>query len=153
MPEMPEQAIAHGVGRPTWDEYFMTMAHFVATRATCTRRQVGAVIVREKRILTTGYNGSPPGLPHCTDVGCWIVDGHCVRTIHAEQNAIVQAALHGVSTKGATLYVTAAPCVTCAKLIIAAGIERVVYQEKYTDTLGEQMLQDKGVVLAQYRGA
>src|SRR5690606_5886840 len=92
MPEMTEATIAQEVGRPTWDEYFMTMAHFVATRATCTRRQVGAVIVRDKRILTTGYNGSPPGLPHCSDVGCWIVDGHCVRTIHAEQNALVQAA-------------------------------------------------------------
>lgn len=136
--------------RPTWDEYFMTMARdVIAQRATCNRRQVGAVIVRNKRILTTGYNGSPPGMPHCTEVGCWMVDGHCIRTIHAEQNAIVQAALHGVSTEGASIYVSAAPCVTCAKLIIAAGICRVIYADKYTDSLGEQMLQEKGLELHQ----
>lgn len=136
--------------RPSWDEYFMMMARdVVAQRATCNRRQVGAVLVRNKRILTTGYNGSPPGLPHCTDVGCWIVDGHCIRTIHAEQNCIAQAALHGVSTEGATIYVSAAPCVNCAKLIIAAGVERVVYADKYTDSLGEQVLVEKGVELCQ----
>ncbi|MCL6454566.1 MAG: dCMP deaminase family protein [Alicyclobacillus sp.] len=135
--------------RPSWDEYFMMMARdVIAQRATCLRRQVGAVIVRNKRILTTGYNGSPPGMPHCTEVGCWIVDGHCIRTIHAEQNAIVQAALHGVSTEGATIYVSAAPCVNCAKLIIAAGMVRVVYAEKYTDSLGEQMLQMAGIELS-----
>jgi len=136
--------------RPTWDTYFMMMARdVIAQRATCNRRQVGAVLVRNKRILTTGYNGSPPGMPHCTEVGCWIVDGHCIRTIHAEQNAIVQAALHGVSTEGATIYVSAAPCINCAKLIIAAGIACVIYADKYTNSLGEQMLQEGGIELRQ----
>lgn len=122
----------------------------VAKRATCTRRQVGAVLVRDKRIITTGYNGSPPGMPHCTDVGCRMHEGHCIRTIHAEQNAIVQAALHGVSTQGATCYVTATPCVTCAKLLVAAGIVRVVYGEKYTNTLGDTVFQESGIVLEHF---
>ncbi|GMA64013.1 dCMP deaminase family protein [Alicyclobacillus fastidiosus] len=139
--------------RPSWDEYFMMMARdVVAQRATCNRRKVGAVIVRNKRILTTGYNGSPPGMPHCTDVGCWEVDGHCIRTIHAEQNAIAQAALHGVSTDGATIYITAAPCVNCAKLLIASGISRVVYADEYTDSLGQQVLEEKGIQCEQYGG-
>jgi len=138
--------------RPSWDEYFMIMARdVVSQRATCLRRKVGAVIVRDKRLLTTGYNGSPPGMPHCTDVGCQIVDGHCIRTIHAEQNAVAQAALHGISTDGATLYVSAAPCVNCAKLLIAAGITRVVYAEDYTDTYGEQILREKGILLERYK--
>lgn len=137
--------------RPSWDEYFMMMARdVVAKRATCTRRQVGAVLVRDKRIITTGYNGSPPGMPHCTDVGCRMHEGHCIRTIHAEQNAIVQAALHGVSTQGATCYVTATPCVTCAKLLVAAGIVRVVYGEKYTNTLGDTVFQESGIVLEHF---
>jgi dCMP deaminase len=139
--------------RPSWDEYFMMMARdVVAQRATCLRRKVGAVVVRNKRILTTGYNGSPPGMPHCTDVGCWEVEGHCIRTIHAEQNAIAQAALHGVSTEGATIYVTAAPCINCAKLLIASGISRVVYSDKYTDSLGERVLREGGISLDQYAG-
>ncbi|MFB5190471.1 deoxycytidylate deaminase [Alicyclobacillus fastidiosus] len=139
--------------RPSWDEYFMMMARdVVAQRATCNRRKVGAVIVRNKRILTTGYNGSPPGMPHCTDVGCWEVEGHCIRTIHAEQNAIAQAALHGVSTDGSTIYITAAPCVNCAKLLIAAGISRVVYADEYTDSLGQRVLEEKGIQCEQYTG-
>lgn len=139
--------------RPSWDEYFMTMARdVVSQRATCLRRKVGAVIVRDKRLLTTGYNGSPPGMPHCTEVGCWLVDGHCIRTIHAEQNAIAQAALHGISTANATIYVSAAPCINCAKLIIAAGITRVVYAEDYTDSYGEQILREKGILLERYTG-
>lgn len=139
--------------RPSWDEYFMMMARdVVAQRATCLRRKVGAVLVREKRILTTGYNGSPPGMAHCTDVGCWMVDHHCVRTIHAEQNAVVQAALHGISTEGATCYVSAAPCINCAKLLVAAGVSKVVYADKYTDSLGEQVLREAGIELEQYQG-
>jgi dCMP deaminase len=113
--------------RPSWDEYFLRIACDVATRATCLRRHVGAVIVRDKRILSTGYNGSPPGQPHCTDVGCLIEDGRCIRTLHAEQNALIQAALHGVSTQGATLYGTCRPCHVCARMIVGAGIERVVF--------------------------
>lgn len=99
----------------------------MATRATCLRRHVGAVIVRDKRILSTGYNGSPPGQPHCTEVGCLIEDGRCIRTLHAEQNALIQAALHGVSTHSATLYGTCRPCHVCARMIVGAGIERVVF--------------------------
>lgn len=139
--------------RPSWDEYFMTMARdFITQRSTCERRKVGAVLVRDKRILTTGYNGSPPGMPHCTEVGCLMVDGHCVRAIHGEQNALIQAALHGISTKGATLYVSAAPCVHCAKLLVAAGVVRVVYGDEYTDTLGEQVLREAGVWFKKHQG-
>lgn len=113
--------------RPSWDEYFLSIAREVATRSTCARRHVGAVIVREKRILCTGYNGSPPGQPHCIDVGCLMEEGRCIRTLHAEQNAIAQAALHGVSTKAATLYSTCRPCHVCARMIVGAGIVRVVF--------------------------
>lgn len=105
----------------------MQIARDVATRATCTRRLVGCVIVRNKRILATGYNGSPPGQPHCTDVGCLMEDGRCIRTLHAEQNALIQAALHGVSTEGATLYGTCRPCHVCARMVVGAGIRRIVY--------------------------
>lgn len=126
--------------RPSWDEYFMNIAHVVGTRGTCDRGRNGAVIVKDKRILTTGYVGAPRGLPHCDEVGHLMHDvvnpdgkisKHCIRTAHAEQNAIVQAALHGVSTDGATLYVKFEPCFTCAKMIINAGIVRVVCQKKY----------------------
>ena len=113
--------------RPTWDNYFINIALAVAERSTCDRAHVGAVLVRDKRILTTGFNGSPSGLPHCDTAGHLLVDGHCVRTIHAETNAIIQAALHGVSTKGATCYVTHFPCINCTKSLINAGVEQIVY--------------------------
>lgn len=138
------------MARPSWDEYFMELARVVAKRSTCNRRHVGAILVRNKRILTTGYNGSPPGQPHCTDVGCLMVEGHCVRTIHAEQNAIVQAALHGIDVRGATCYVTSAPCVHCSKILIAAGVERIVYADSYPDEAGKQMVREAGVILEQY---
>ena len=131
--------------RPTWNEYFMSIAHEVAQRSTCERAQVGAVIVREKRILTTGYNGSPRGLEHCTDVGCLMDNGHCIRTLHAEQNAIIQAALHGVITEGATIYVTHQPCFICAKTIINAGITEIVYDKEYKDDRSLDFLQQAGV--------
>lgn len=117
--------------RPDWDTYFMKIAHDVAARSTCDRAFVGTVLVREKRILTTGFNGSPAGLPHCEEVGHLMVDGHCVRTIHAEANSIIQAALHGVSTKGATCYVTHMPCLSCAKMLINAGVVRIVFANNY----------------------
>ena len=117
--------------RPTWDEYFLNIAVEVAKRSTCDRAHVGAVLVRDKRILTTGFNGSPSGLAHCDNEGHLLVEGHCVRTIHAETNAIIQAALHGVSTKGATCYVTHFPCINCTKTLINAGIVRVVYIDAY----------------------
>ncbi len=131
--------------RPTWDEYFMNIAHEVAKRSTCERAQVGAVIVRDKRILTTGYNGSPRGLPHCSEVGCLMDNGHCVRTLHAEQNAIIQAALHGIITEGATIYVTHQPCFNCAKTIINAGISEIVYGREYQDDRSMDFLNQAGV--------
>jgi len=117
--------------RPDWDTYFMKIAHDVAARSTCDRAFVGAVLVRDKRILTTGFNGSPVSMPHCDEIGHLMVEGHCVRTIHAEANAIIQAALHGVSSKGATCYVTHFPCLVCAKMLINAGIVRIVYDNEY----------------------
>jgi len=131
--------------RPTWNEYFMNIAHEVAKRSTCERAQVGAVIVRDKRILTTGYNGSPRGLSHCSDVGCLMDNGHCVRTLHAEQNAIIQAALHGVITEGAIIYVTHQPCFICAKTIINAGISEIVYDKEYKDDRSIDFLNQAGV--------
>lgn len=119
--------------RPDWDVYFLTMAQTVATRSTCVRRSVGAVLVRDRRVLATGYNGAPRGLPHCYAVGCELEHGHCVRAVHAEVNAVVQAALHGVSTEGAMLYCTSQPCYACAKLVVNAGVVRVVDREAYED--------------------
>jgi dCMP deaminase len=117
--------------RPDWDSYFLKIAHAVSERSTCDRAQVGCVLVLEKRILTTGFNGSPAGQPHCDEIGHLMVEGHCVRTIHAETNAIIQAALHGVSTKGSTCYVTHLPCINCTKALINAGIVRIVYDVAY----------------------
>jgi len=134
-------------GRPSWNEYFMNVAHEVARRSTCERAQVGAVIVKDKRILTTGYNGSPRGLPHCTEVGCLMDNGHCVRTLHAEQNAIIVAALHGVITEGATIYITHQPCFLCAKMIINAGIVQIVYDKEYPDDRAREFLEQAGVEL------
>ncbi|HNT25487.1 MAG TPA: cytidine/deoxycytidylate deaminase family protein [Anaerolineales bacterium] len=117
--------------RPDWDSYFMKIAYAVSERSTCDRAFVGCVLVLEKRILTTGFNGSPSGQPHCDEAGHLMVEDHCVRTIHAETNAIIQAALHGVSTKGATCYVTHFPCINCTKALINAGITRLVYSTSY----------------------
>jgi dCMP deaminase len=133
--------------RPSWEEYFMQIARDVSTRATCNRRLVGAVVVLDKRILTTGYNGAPHGLPHCTEVGCKMQDGHCVRTLHAEQNAIVQGALNGVSLRGATLYVTCQPCNNCAKMIINAGITKVVFDGDYPDEFAMELFDQAKIEL------
>jgi dCMP deaminase len=119
--------------RASWDEYFMQIAQTVATRATCDRKHVGAVIVRDRSILATGYNGSIRGLPHCDEEGHMMEDGHCVRTIHAEANAIIQAARNGVRIEGATIYVTASPCWACFRMIANAGLVRVVFGEFYRD--------------------
>ena len=119
--------------RASWDEYFMNIARAVATRSTCSRKHVGAVVVRDKVILSTGYNGSVRGLPHCDEVGHMLEDGHCVRTIHAEANAIVQAATHGTRIEGATIYVTASPCWSCFKMIANAGLKKIVFGEFYRD--------------------
>lgn len=133
--------------RPGWDEYFMEVARTVATRATCPRASVGAVVVREHRILTTGYNGSPHRVEHCSDIGCEMRGEHCVRTVHAEANAVVQGALHGVGLSGSTIYCTHQPCLHCSKLLISAGITRVVYAEAYPDELSTQLLAEAGVEL------
>ncbi len=135
------------MNRPTWNEYFLNIAREVAQRSTCERAKVGAVIVKDKRILTTGYNGSPRGLAHCTEVGCLMDNGHCVRTLHAEQNAIIQAALHGVITEGAIIYVTHQPCFNCAKTIINAGISEIVYDREYHDDRSLEFLELAGVKL------
>ncbi len=143
------------MSRPTWDEYFIEITRQVATRSTCLRRHVGAVIVRDKRILSTGYNGAPTGFPHCQEVGCMraelgIPSGQrqeICRALHAEQNAIIQAALHGISTIGADIYTTTQPCVTCAKMIINAGISRVISLELYPDEMARSFLEQAGIEL------
>jgi dCMP deaminase len=122
-----------GRSRASWDEYFMNIAREVATRSTCDRKHVGAVIVRDRSILATGYNGSIRGLPHCDDVGHLMDEGHCVRTVHAEANAICQAAKNGVRIDGAGIYVTASPCWSCFQLIVNGGIVRIVFGEFYRD--------------------
>ena len=119
--------------RASWDEYFMSIAQVVATRSTCPRKYVGAVIVRNRTILSTGYNGSIRGMPHCSDVGHMMEEGHCVATIHAEANAIIQAARNGVMIEGATNYVTASPCWSCFKQLANAGVTRICYGEFYRD--------------------
>ncbi len=139
--------------RPSLDEYFMEIAKVVAKRSTCLRQKVGAVIVKDKRILTTGYNGAPTGMKHCLDIGCLreqlkIPSGErheLCRAVHAEQNAIIQAAYHGVSIKDATLYTTHQPCIMCAKMIINAGIKKVVYGKKYADERGLEFLKEAGI--------
>ncbi|MBX3158773.1 MAG: dCMP deaminase family protein [Deltaproteobacteria bacterium] len=119
--------------RASWDEYFMSIAQVVATRSTCPRKYVGAVLVRNRIILSTGYNGSIRGMPHCTDVGHMMEDGHCVATIHAEANAVIQAARSGANIDGATTYVTASPCWHCFKQLANAGVVRICYGEFYRD--------------------
>jgi dCMP deaminase len=121
------------VTRASWDEYFMKIAREVATRSTCDRKFVGAVIVRDKMILSTGYNGSVRGLPHCDEMGHMMENEHCVATIHAEANAIIQAARNGVNISSGTIYVTASPCWSCFKMIANAGISRICYGEFYKD--------------------
>ncbi len=141
--------------RPSWDEYFMDIATLVASRSTCLRRQVGAVLVKDKRILSTGYNGAPAGVSHCLDSGCLreelgIPSGQrqeLCRAVHAEQNAIIQAALHGVSTKGSVLYCTTRPCVLCAKMLINAGVEEIFFKGLYPDELALAVLNEAGVKL------
>jgi len=119
--------------RASWDEYFMSIAQVVATRSTCPRKYVGSVLVRNRTILSTGYNGSIRGMPHCSDVGHMMEDGHCVATIHAESNALIQAARNGVMIEGASCYVTASPCWNCFKQLANAGVQRIVFGEFYRD--------------------
>ena len=143
--------------RPSWETYFMNITNLVAERSTCLRRAVGAVVVKDKRILSTGYNGAPTGLKHCLEVGCLrqklgIESGkmhELCRGIHAEQNAIIQAAYHGVSVRGAVIFCTNQPCSICARMIINAGIERIYYQSGYADPLAIELLEEARVELKQ----
>jgi dCMP deaminase len=141
------------MSRPTWEEYFMEITRLVAKRATCLRRQVGAVLVMEKRLLATGYNGAPSGLAHCLEVGCLreqrqIPSGErheLCRGLHAEQNVIIQAAFHGIRIQGSTLYCTNLPCAICTKMLINAGIREIIYEGGYGDTLSREMLLEAGI--------
>ncbi len=139
--------------RPSWDSYFLEIASIVASRSTCLRRKVGAVLVKDRRLLTTGYNGAPAGMRHCQETGCLrqinnVPSGErheLCRGLHAEQNAIIQAALHGVSIKSAVLYCTHHPCSMCAKMLVNAGIRRVVLKESYPDPLAGEIFQEADV--------
>lgn len=140
-------------GRPSWETYFMDIAELVAKRSTCLRRAVGSVVVKDKRILSTGYNGAPTGIKHCIETGCLreklnVPSGErheLCRGIHAEQNAIIQAAFHGVSIKGATLFCTNQPCSICAKMIINAGIIKIYYRDGYADSMAQEMFKEAGI--------
>ncbi|MBP1947599.1 ComE operon protein 2 [Virgibacillus litoralis] len=132
--------------RITWDQYYMAQSHLLALRSTCTRLMVGATIVREKRIIAGGYNGSVSGSVHCIDEGCYVIDGHCVRTVHAEANALLQCAKFGVPTEGAEMYVTHFPCLQCCKQIIQSGIKTVYYAEDYKNhPYAIELFEDAGV--------
>lgn len=145
--------------RPSWDDYFMKLAKLVASRSTCLRHNVGAVLVREKRILATGYNGAPPGMAHCLEIGCIrdklkIPSGtraEICRAVHAEQNAIIQCAVYGVSCQESTLYVTHQPCTICTKILIAAGVKRIVYEKPYPDEFAQSLLKEAKVRLEKWQ--
>ncbi len=140
--------------RPSWDTYYIGIAGEVAKRSTCDRARVGTVLVRDKRILSTGFNGSLPSLPHCDEVGHLMQNGHCVRTVHSEANAIIQAALHGVSTAGATAYVTHFPCLSCGKMLVNAGVERVGSVEAYReDAIALDLLDGSGLEIACFQAS
>ena len=141
--------------RPSWDEYFMDIVRDVATRSTCRRRKVGAILVKDKRIIATGYNGGPTGLAHCLEIGCLreqlgIPSGQqheLCRGVHAEQNAIIQAARYGVHTDGSVLYCTTQPCVQCTKMLLNAGVTEIVFSEGYPDGLALQLLEESGITV------
>jgi dCMP deaminase len=146
------------MNRPSWEEYFMEIARLVARRSTCLRRQVGAVLVKDKNILATGYNGTPSGITHCSEVGCLrqklnVPSGErheLCRGLHAEQNAIIQAAKHGVNIAEATLYCTNSPCIICSKMIINSGVRRIVYLEGYPDELSLEMLGESSIEVCSF---
>ena len=142
--------------RPTWHQYFLTITRNVAERSTCTRAKVGAVIVRDKNILATGYNGAPAGMPHCIDAGCLVytsrtptgeVEENCFRTIHAEINAIAQAAKNGASIRDADIYITHTPCIHCVKVLINTGIRRIFYEREYKRATIEELLRGANITL------
>ena len=144
--------------RPSWSEYFTNITRMVAKRSTCLRRAVGAILVKDKRILATGYNGAPAGLKHCEEVGCLRMDAsipsgvrhELCRGLHAEQNAIIQAAYHGVSIVGSTLYCTNKPCVICSKMMINSGVKRIIYEEGYDDPLADDLLREACIEVTRF---
>ncbi len=146
------------MARPTWDQYFIDITLLVATRSTCLRRQVGALLVKDRNILATGYNGTPSGIRHCEEAGCLrerlkVPSGErheLCRGLHAEQNAIIQAARHGVNIDGSTLYCTTMPCIICTKMLINAGIKRIVYAEGYADELAREMVEESGIEVVHF---
>lgn len=148
------------MSRPDNDTYFMRMAELVATRSSCLRRNVGAVVVKEKRVLTTGYNGAPKGLRHCAEVGCVRMENNILsgtrhelcRGVHAEQNAVIQAAYFGVSIKDSAIYTTNFPCVMCAKILVNAGIREIIYKDEYIDELSRNVLEESKVTVRRYVG-
>ncbi|WP_456395953.1 deoxycytidylate deaminase [Desulfurobacterium sp.] len=147
------------MNRPSWDDYFLSIAYMVSSRSTCLRRKVGAVLVKDKRIIATGYNGAPSGLKHPDEVGCLreklnVPSGErheLCRGLHAEQNAIIQAALHGIPTKGAVLYCTHCPCSLCTKMLINAGIKKIVYVEGYPDWLAKEIAEEAKLTVVQIK--
>jgi dCMP deaminase len=151
--------IKTGESRPSWDVYFLEITEQVAKRSTCLRRKVGALLAKDKRILATGYNGAPVGLRHCSEVGCLREDREIAsgehhelcRGLHAEQNAIIQAALHGIKIQEATIYTTHQPCVLCAKMLVNAGIKRIVYRDSYPDQLAESILREAKTKLVHFK--
>jgi len=155
--ELRQRQRAAGDNRPSWDEYFLKITKQVSERSTCLRRKIGALLVRDKRILATGYNGAPSGVRHCYEVGCLreaqgIASGErheLCRGLHAEQNALIQAALHGIAVGGASIYCTHQPCVLCAKMLINAGIKEILYEQGYPDALSKDLLDEAGVKLSQ----
>jgi len=151
--------LIHTNNRPSYDEYFMEMAYVVSKRSTCLRRKVGAILVKDKHILSTGYNGAPKGLDHCMDVGCIrqqmsVKSGErheLCRGLHAEQNAIIQAAVFGVSITGSTLYCTNTPCVVCVKMLINAGVKEIIYSGEYPDDLAKKMLGESSIKIKRFK--
>lgn len=149
------------IDRPSWTEYFMSITELVARRSTCTRRKVGAILVRDKRIIATGYNGAPSGIKHCREVGCLreqqgVPSGErheLCRGLHAEQNAIIQAALHGTSIDGTNLFCTNMPCSICSKMLINARIKKIYFREGYADSLATTMLEEAGIPFEQIEGS
>ncbi len=133
--------------RASWTHYFSAMSELIATRSTCPRRAVGAVLVREHRVIATGYNGAPAGQPHCLDAGCLIENNHCVRTIHAEMNALLQCARYGIATEGVDLYCTDFPCRHCARALVQAGIVRVFFQRSYDSPETWELAESTGMEL------
>ncbi len=158
IPKSPTSHVSRPTSRPGWDQYFMNIANVVATRSTCLRRQVGSIIVMDKRILASGYNGAPAGLRHCLEIGCLrekqgVPSGQrheLCRGLHAEQNAIIQAAVHGIAIKGAVYYVTHQPCVLCAKILINAGIKKIVFQGEYPDPMSLALFEEAGTELVHF---